>query len=333
MPRRRIPGAHLTPSPPSSISGDRISAPILSSGPPHGVGPFIGREGELRALHDAFSATRGRAPGDGLRERPVRHGEVGAGRASSRRALADRGRGDPPGALLRARACPTRPGTASSTRSGAGSRRGPPPRPRPSCRATPTSSGASSRALRRGGIAETTGRQDPTANRLEERRCAFGALKELLRRIARYKPLVLHLDDLQWGDVDSARLLVRPARAARSAGAAAGGELPQRRREGEPVLRRAARARRLGAGPRRGARRPHRPLALEDGARLALALIDPSGLSAEARSLAADIAAESLGARSSSPSSPARRCGTAPPPRPRASRASPSLAARCRSTG
>jgi serine/threonine protein kinase len=54
------PAARLSsPSQPSPISGgDRLSTPIPSSGPPQGVGPFIGRESELRALHDAFRATR-----------------------------------------------------------------------------------------------------------------------------------------------------------------------------------------------------------------------------------------------------------------------------------
>jgi serine/threonine protein kinase len=56
-------------------------------------------------------------------------------------------------------------------------------------------------------IAHARRPKNPTGDARELRNQAFASLKDLLLRITDYHPLVINIDDLQWADMDSARLL------------------------------------------------------------------------------------------------------------------------------
>lgn len=57
-------------------------------------------------------------------------------------------------------------------------------------------------------IASSAGESEDFQDLQELRRLAFQALREMLGRISEIRPLVLYIDDLQWGDNDSAELLL-----------------------------------------------------------------------------------------------------------------------------
>lgn len=60
--------------------------------------------------------------------------------------------------------------------------------------------------LRRVSAVAISADQGQTHDVLEERRRALSALRELFRRLAVQRPLIVYIDDLQWGDLDSGPL-------------------------------------------------------------------------------------------------------------------------------
>lgn len=143
------------------------------------------------------------------------------------------------------------------------------------------------------GVAEPPRRTTHTSNAMQLRRAAFLALRDLLSSLGQQRPLVLYIDDLQWGDPDSASLLsevLRPPRAPRLLWIAC------YRSEDEassPMLRALQ-----SGGPREVEGSDVRridvdPLSVDDAYRLSLELLERND--DEARELAAAIATEAHG--------------------------------------
>jgi eukaryotic-like serine/threonine-protein kinase len=300
-PRIFLPDLLAPPSSqPSSSPGDReafVSPPVPSSSRTSlGAGVFLGRENELRALHEAFAASR--------RGRPVTayvSGPSGMGKSALVEHFLD-GLWQSDAAVVLSGRCYEREsvpykawdslidalGSWLSARS-----------PDEAAELLPRDADELGRVFPVlfgvEGIAEATMRRDPSSSRIEERRRAFGALKELLRRIARRRPLVLHLDDLQWGDVDSARLLVSLLAPPDPPPLLLVGSFRSEEEQASPFFGelRGPDASTQDLGEIRAVNVG--PLAREDAVSLALALLDPRGASRASPALAAVVAAESLG--------------------------------------
>ncbi|OLC08851.1 MAG: hypothetical protein AUH42_00435, partial [Gemmatimonadetes bacterium 13_1_40CM_70_11] len=187
-----------------------VSRPARLSGSPAArrADLLVGRERQLATLEEAFAATRG-----GRAVTVLVHGPSGIGKSTLLRRFVDRVARDK-GAVVLSGRCYVREtmpykgfdGVVDSlTRF---------------LRALPD--GARDRLIADdlrtavqlfpalGRVAEIENLGTPTdepSDPVELRRRGFGALRELFRRIAATAPVVLHIDDLQWGDSDSIALL------------------------------------------------------------------------------------------------------------------------------
>ena len=192
-----------------ALSGERRTLSIARSFLSAPAEVFVGRERQLAALHDAFAATRA--------DKTVSvylHGDSGMGKSALVRTFLNQAKEKEKDAIILQGRCYEREsvpykaldGVVDSLSKHLSSLRGAevealmPPNILPLARVFPV-------MLQVDAIFNARAARSETADLLTLRRHAFGALRELLARVASRHPLVIYIDDLQWADADSTFLL------------------------------------------------------------------------------------------------------------------------------
>jgi serine/threonine protein kinase/tetratricopeptide (TPR) repeat protein len=190
--------------------GARTTGPLPKSfASPSAEGSFIGRERLLAELHDAFSATQ-----EGETVSVYIHGNSGMGKSTLVRTFLDQIKEQKHKPIILQGRCYERESVPYKALDGvvdslskhlASLRHGRvealmPRDPLALARVFPV-------MLQVDAIFNARSARPETVDLFTLRRQAFGALRELLERLAKTQPLVIYIDDLQWADADSTFLL------------------------------------------------------------------------------------------------------------------------------